>query len=122
MGVVEWIDSLVPGAPVEVLWDDAFWPSKIVELVGRPTVEEAETMSVAAAAAEEKAKCEAEVEPNAKLQDVLLLAQVESVYRKAVWQEVTRQDASGEPPQKIFLIAALGYATASTSPPHLGGL
>ena len=51
MGVVEWIDSLVPGAPVEVLWDDAFWPSKIVELVGRPTVEEAETMSVAAAAA-----------------------------------------------------------------------
>ena len=55
MGVVEWIDSLVPGAPVEVLWDDAFWPSKIVELVGRPTVEEAETMSVAAAAAEEKA-------------------------------------------------------------------
>jgi len=90
-----WVASLQVEAPLEVLWDDAYWPSRVLALLGRPSAQEARKWAAAAKKAKDSE------EPCSDDEDPAMFA--------AMAEEVERQDAEQEEPQPLFQIAAVGY-------------
>lgn len=95
----EWVSSLTVCEAVEVFWEEAFWPSHITAVLGRPTEEEARRKAAAATSAMEHE------DPGSELWD---LAKKDAALFTAAAEEVLRQEIDKEARQSLFQICAVG--------------